>query len=123
MEIVPDKEPLIVEAAVPPHQIDKVRTGMPVDMRFSAFNRITTPVVPGAVQMVGADRLPPAPPQFNEEHYHVKIDITATGQELLHQHKILPGMPVEVVVKGGERSFVSYMLKPLVDRFARSFKE
>ena len=123
MEIVPDKEPLIVEGAVPPHQIDKVRTGMPVDMRFSAFNRITTPVVPGSVLLVGADRLPPAPPQFPEEHYHIKIDITPAGQELLHQHKILPGMPVEVVVKGGERSFMSYMLKPLVDRFARSFKE
>jgi protease secretion system membrane fusion protein len=32
-------------------------------------------------------------------------------------------MPVEVIVKGGERSFMSYMLKPLFDRFARSFKE
>lgn len=123
MEIVPDQEPLIVEAAVPPHQIDKVRSGMSVDMRFSAFNRITTPVVPGSVMLVGADRLPPAPPQFPEEHYHIKIDITPAGQALLHQHKILPGMPVEVVIKGGERSFVSYMLKPLVDRFARSFKE
>ncbi len=123
MEIVPDNEPLIVEAAVPPHQIDKVRTGMPVDMRFSAFNRITTPVVPGSVMLVGADRLPPQPPQFPEEHYVTHIDITAEGQALLHKHKIIPGMPVEVVVKGGERSFMSYMLKPLLDRFARAFKE
>lgn len=123
MEIVPDNEPLIVEAAVPPHQIDKVRTAMPVDMRFSAFNRITTPVVPGSVLLVGADRLPPMPPQFAEEHYLIQINITPAGQELLRQHQIMPGMPVEVVIKGGERSFVSYMLKPLLDRFARSFKE
>jgi protease secretion system membrane fusion protein len=32
-------------------------------------------------------------------------------------------MPVEVIVKTGERSFFSYMVKPLSDRFARSFKD
>lgn len=123
MEIVPEDEQLVIEAAVPPHMIDKVRVGMTADMRFSAFNQITTPVVPGRVRRVGADRLPPAPPKFNEEHYLVQLETTAEGHALLKTHHIVAGMPVEVIVKGGERSFMSYMLKPLLDRFARSFKE
>ena len=123
MEIVPDNEPLIIEAAVPPNLIDKVRVGMTTDMRFSAFNQITTPVVPGVVRLVGAGRLPPPPPRFPEEHFLVQIATTAEGQVLLGQNQIVAGMPVEVVIKGGERSFMSYMLKPLTDRFARSFKE
>ena len=123
MEIVPEHQTLIVEAAVPPHMIDKVRVGMTADMRFSAFNKITTPVVPGVVRLVGADRLPPTPPKFPEEYYLVQLETTPEGQALLQQNQIVPGMPVEVIVKGGERSFMSYMLKPLTDRFARSFKE
>jgi protease secretion system membrane fusion protein len=80
-------------------------------------------VVPGVVRLVGADRLPPLPPRFMEEHFLVRIETTAEGQVLLGQNQIVAGMPVEVVIKGGERSFMSYMLKPLTDRFARSFKE
>lgn len=123
MEILPDDVQLVIEAAVPPHMIDKVRIGMTADMRFSAFNRITTPVVPGLVRLVGADRLPPSPPQFTEEYFLVQLETTAEGQSLLEEHQIVAGMPVEVIVKGGERSFMSYMIKPLIDRFARSFKE
>lgn len=123
MEIVPNDQSLIVEAAVPPHLIDKVEEGMATDLRFSAFNSITTPVVPGVVRLVGADRLPPAPPVHPEEYYLAHIEVTADGLKLLAQNNIVAGMPVEVIVKNGERSFMSYLLKPLTDRFARSFKE
>lgn len=123
MEIVPANQTLIAEAAVPPHLIDKVHVGLLADMRFSAFNSITTPVVPGVVRLVGADRLPPMPPQFPEEYYLIQVETTEEARQLLGDKNILPGMPVEVIVKAGERSFMSYLLKPLADRFARSFKE
>ena len=123
MEIVPANQTLIAEAAVPPYLIDKVHVGLLADMRFSAFNSITTPVVPGVVRLVGADRLPPMPPQFPEEYYLIQVETTDEARQLLGDKNILPGMPVEVIVKAGERSFMSYLLKPLADRFARSFKE
>ncbi len=123
MEIVPKDQSLIAEAAVPPHLIDKVRVGMTADMRFSAFNSITTPVVTGTVKLVGADKLPPQPPQFPTEYFLIQVETTAQAQQQLANEKIVPGMPVEVIVKGGERTFMSYLLKPLTDRFARSFKE
>lgn len=123
MEIVPAAQTLIAEVAVPPHLIDKVAVGLQTDMRFTAFNQHTTPVIPGVVRLVGADRLPPQPPLFPEEYFLSQIEVTPDGLHLLADRNIVPGMPVEVVIKTGERSFMSYLLKPLTDRAARSFKE
>jgi protease secretion system membrane fusion protein len=123
MEIVPKEQKLIVEAAVPPDMIDKVSVGMLTDLRFTAFSSITTPVIPGEVKLVGADRLPPLPPLFPQEYFLAQIETTSEGQKLLREKSILAGMPVEVVVKSGERTFVSYLLKPLTDRYAAAFKD
>ena len=123
MEIVPKEQKLIVEAAVPPQMIDKVSVGMVTDLRFTAFNALTTPVIPGVVKLVGADRLPPLPPLFPQEYFLAQIETTQQGQQLLREKSIVAGMPVEVVVKSGERTFISYLLKPLTDRFAASFKD
>jgi protease secretion system membrane fusion protein len=123
MEIVPKEQKLIVEAAVPPQLIDKVSVGMLTDLRFTAFNTITTPVIPGEVKLVGADRLPPLPPLFPHEYFLAQIETTSEGQQLLREKSIVAGMPVEVVVKSGERTFVSYLLKPLTDRLAAAFKD
>jgi len=121
MEIVPEETRLIVEAQVPITSIDKVSKGLETDLRFSAFNQRTTPVVPGVVKLVGADKL--TAPNGGNEYYLAQVEVTAEGLKLLEKHRIQPGMPVEVIVKTGERSFMTYLLKPLTDRLARSFKE
>ncbi|MDP3702371.1 MAG: HlyD family type I secretion periplasmic adaptor subunit [Hylemonella sp.] len=122
MEIVPRDGRLIVEAQVPPQSIDKVHEGLPADMRFSAFNLNTTPVIPGKVILVGADKIPGTSPQQGD-YYLAQVETTAEGVKLLGDKVVQPGMPVEVIVKTGERSFFSYLIKPLTDRFARSFKD
>jgi len=120
MEVVPEDASLVVEAKVPTNLIDKVRVGLETDMRFSAFNQITTPVIPGTVQLVGADKL--TDPNAGE-YYLAQVQITEAGKALLKDKQIQPGMPVEVVVKTGERTFITYLTKPLSDRMARSFKD
>ena len=122
MEIVPREGRLIVEAQVPPQSIDKVHVGLQADMRFSAFNVNTTPVIPGRVTLVGADKITGTNPQQGD-YYLAQVETTAEGLKLLGDKVVQPGMPVEVIVKTGERSFFSYLIKPLSDRFARSFKE
>jgi protease secretion system membrane fusion protein len=121
MEIVPEDASLIVKAEVAPHLIDKVRAGLEADMRFSAFNQTTTPVIPGIVKMVSADKI--KDPNAEGEHYPAQIEITEAGRALLADARIQPGMPVEVVIKTGERTFFQYLMKPLTDKFARSFKD
>lgn len=121
MEVVPQEASLIVSADVPPNLIDKVRVGLETDMRFSAFNQITTPVIPGVVTLVGADKI--MDPVLGGEFYKATVETTPEGMKLLEDQRIQPGMPVEVVVKTGERTFLTYLTKPLSDRMARSFKD
>lgn len=123
MEIVPKDSSLVVEAQVPPALIDKVQVGLLADLRFSAFNLVSTPIVPGVVKVLGADKLSNPAPAQPAEYYLAQIETIAQGKQLLGERQIQPGMPVEVIIKNGERSFMSYLFKPIADRFARSFKE
>jgi len=126
MEIVPQSENLIVHAKVPTSLIDKVRVGLETDLRFTAFNQATTPVIPGRITLVGADKQlkttlddVATPP----EYYLAYVETTAEGLRLLGSSQVQAGMSVDVIVKTGERTFMSYLLKPILDRLAVSFKE
>jgi HlyD family secretion protein len=37
--------------------------------------------------------------------------------------RLVPGMPVEAFVKTGERTVMSYLMKPLSDQVNRAFRE
>jgi HlyD family secretion protein len=37
--------------------------------------------------------------------------------------KLIPGMPVEAFVQTGDRTMLSYLMKPLSDQLMRSFRE
>ena len=37
--------------------------------------------------------------------------------------KLVPGMPVEAFVKTGDRTVMSYLMKPLADQINRAFRE
>jgi protease secretion system membrane fusion protein len=121
LEVVPKDETLIVQAKIPALIIDKVRVGMPTDMRFTAFNQSTTPVVSGVVKVVGADKEPAQNP--NEEFYLGQVEVSKEGLVKLAGLKVQPGMPVDVIIKAGERTFMSYLLKPLSDKFSAAFKD
>ncbi len=126
MEIVPQQGQLIVHAKVPPELIDKVHVGLASDLRFTAFNQYTTPVIPGRVMLVGADKRLKSPiddASTPAEYYLAHVVTTEAGQKLLGESKIQAGMPVDVIVKTGERTFMSYLLKPIFDRLAISFKD
>ena len=125
-EIVPSDGRLITEIKVPPNLIDKIRVGLKADIRFVAFNQTTTPVIGGRIVLVGSDlqlgqesKDPNAP----NEYYLAQVEVTTEGQKSLGNLHVQPGMPVDVIIKTGERTFMSYFLKPLTDKLARSFKD
>jgi HlyD family secretion protein len=41
----------------------------------------------------------------------------------LGEVKLVPGMPVEVFIRTGDRKVISYLMKPLSDQFMRAFRE
>jgi epimerase transport system membrane fusion protein len=121
LDIVPDDNPLIVEARIRVDDIDSVREGQEADIRFSAFKRRATPLVSGIVSYVSADRL--VDDVTGEFYYltHVHADaqsLSEAGIESLH-----PGMPAEVFIRTGERTALQYLLAPITDTLRRSFRE
>lgn len=121
MEVVPLDEMLVIEGQVPTNLIDKVGVGLDVEIMFPAFNVATTPNIPGKVTVVSADR-------FVEErtgvpYYKVRAQVTPEGMNMLKGLQIRPGMPAELFVKTGERTLMSYMLKPMLDRMHTSLRE
>lgn len=121
MDLVPQNDSFVVEAKLEPTDINDVYPGQPVDIRFSAFNAKTTPLIEGEVISVSADRLLDDANQ--RPYYLVRIQITEAGQRTLQDRPLLPGMPAEAMIRRGDRTLFSYLFKPLTDSFARSLKE
>ena len=121
MDIVPEDEPLLLEAHVAPHLIDRVKSGLPVDVRFNSFAHSPQLVVEGKVVSVSADLL--TEPQTGVPYYLARVQVTSEGAKTLGKRQLHPGMPVEVVFKTGERSVLTYLLHPLTKRLAASMKE
>ncbi len=121
MDIVPSDDPLIVEGQVPTNLIDKVHVGLPVEMMFAAFNANTTPHIPGVVTQISADRL--VDEKTGMPYYKMRAKATPEGKKILAALNVRPGMPVEVFVKTGERTMMSYLFKPVVDRAKTSLSE
>ncbi|SEM59833.1 membrane fusion protein HasE [Syntrophus gentianae] len=121
MSIVPANEELIVEAKVMTTDRDRVREKLKVDLMFTSFDIKKTPVIDGEVILVSADR-------FTDEatkipYYLCRIRLTQEGLRKLGNRHLEPGMPVQVVIKTGERTLMNYLVKPLFDRISVSFKE
>lgn len=123
MDIVPTDDPLVAEGQLPVHLVDKVHPGLPVELIFAAFNTNRTPHIPGEVVRVAADRSVDERTGF--AYYHVRVKVTPAGAKLVAQHKldIQSGMPVELFVKTGERSMMSYLMKPVIDRAKTALSE
>ena len=121
MDIVPQAETLLVDAHVSPADVDKVVPGLVSRVRFTAFNQRTTPTVLGKVLSISADRL--TDPTTNMPYYLARIQISPEEMATLKGLELIPGMPADVMIVTGERTVLDYMLRPLLDALARSFKE
>ncbi len=121
MEIVPEDQPYVVQAQVPVQAIDKMTSGLDVEITFPAFNHARTPNIPGKVATVSADRL--VDEETKTPYYRAYINVTPEGMKLLGSNLIRPGMPASVLIRTGERTMLSYLLKPFLERLDKSFKE
>jgi len=121
MDIVPSDDVLVITGQVPVHLIDKVYVDLQVDLIFSALNQKKTPNIPGTVTQVSADRL--TDERTGLPYYNMKAKVTSEGIKQLSDQQIRAGMPVEIFIKTGERSLMSYLFKPILDRAHSSLSE
>ncbi|RLK07495.1 HlyD family secretion protein [Ruegeria conchae] len=121
MYVVPQDTPLLVAARVDALHVDQLHRGQDVALRFPAFNQRDTPEIEGHVVNVSADTFTDETSGFT--FYRAEV-VPDEGQlDRLNGQELLPGMPVEAMIKTDERTPLSYLIKPLADYFYRAFRE
>lgn len=121
MRIVPDQDALVVEAKVSPDTIDQIALDQETTIRFSAFDRQSTPELNGRVSYIAADL--GRDQQTGAVYYVVRVLLNEGEAARLGDKRLIPGMPAEVHLRTGDRTVISYLLKPLSDQFSRSMRE
>jgi epimerase transport system membrane fusion protein len=124
LDIVPQQEKLFVEAKVSPVDIDRVHIGQSTEIRFSAFKSAKTPKVSGQLTKLSADIITEERTQ-QPPYFQATVEVDKTGLEELRKRGLIlmPGMPAEVLVNTGDRTFFEYLAQPLSNIFARSLIE
>ena len=121
MMIVPQADDLQVEAKVNPQDIDKLQIGQKTLLRLSAFNQRTTPELSGIVTRVSPDVT--TDQRTGQSYYTIRVSMPPEEVARLGEVKLIPGMPVEAFVQTGDRTMLSYLIKPLKDQLMRAFRE
>jgi protease secretion system membrane fusion protein len=123
LDVVPEREPLLLEARIAPHLINSVEPGLLTDVRFSSFAHSPQLVVQGKVISVSGDLLTEQTNLGPMSYFLARVEVTPEGMKSLGHHQMQPGMPAEVIIKTGERTLLTYLLHPLTRRMASSMKE
>ncbi|AMR64835.1 HlyD family type I secretion periplasmic adaptor subunit [Aquipseudomonas alcaligenes] len=123
MDIVPEGSAWIIKAKFEPLVADRLKIGLPVNLRFSSLNSATLPVVDGKVLTVSGDQL--LDEQTRLPYFAVEVEVGAEAVAKLRNHglEVKPGMQAEVMVQTGERTFLKYLLSPLEKRIRGALKE
>jgi HlyD family type I secretion membrane fusion protein len=120
MEIVPQDKRLIIEARIRPEDINHVRPGSEADVRLTAYQSRTTPLVPGSVTYVSGDRL--VEQQTGQPYYTVHIDVPEKALAT-SSLRLQAGMPAEVFIRTDTRTALDYLLAPVTSYLRRAMRE
>lgn len=120
MEIVPQDDRLVFNGLVQPTDIDRIRVGQPARVRLTAFNQATTPELEGEVIFVSAD--PVSDNETGLRFFRVRVALSRSAQQTATGMQLVSGMPAELFIETGSRSMLSFITKPLMDQFARAFR-
>ena len=121
MLVVPEADNLTVEARINTTDIDQIHLGQPVEVRFSAFNQRTTPVIDAEVANIAPDLV--TDQRTGVSYYPLRIRPKPESLAKLKGLSLYPGMPAETYIKIADRTVVSYLAKPLTEQMQRTFRE
>ncbi|MDB6147438.1 MAG: HlyD family type secretion periplasmic adaptor subunit [Spartobacteria bacterium] len=126
MQIVPRADVLVVEAKVAPQDIDQISVGATTIVRIMAGDQRTMPDVTGVLTRVSADLTrdqPQSGQQTGQAYYLVRVSLPEEEIRRLVNLRLVPGMPAEAFIQTYVRTPMQYLLKPLRDQIARTFRE
>ncbi|MGL6147159.1 MAG: HlyD family type I secretion periplasmic adaptor subunit, partial [Plesiomonas sp.] len=111
VEIVPSDDRLLIEARVLPKDIAFIRRGLKAIVRLSAYDFAIYGSLQGTVEYISADTVAD---EDGNSFYVVRI---RTVENTLHGRsdlQIVPGMQATVDIITGQKSLLTYLLKPIL---------
>lgn len=124
MDVIPQSDSLIVEVHVKPSDISAIHQGMDARVLFTSYKMRTTPKVPGKVTQISADVITDEHAAQPNSYYTARVEV---DKDFLHSLtkpiELQPGMPAEVMIRTGSRSFIGYLFKPVADSMYKAFRE
>jgi HlyD family type I secretion membrane fusion protein len=123
LDLMPSQADLLIEARLQPAAIKDVRRGLPARVVLTAYPQRNLPIIHGVVREVSADRL--VDEHTGQPYFAAQVAVekgelgTFDGGEVA----LLSGMPAEVMILTGERTFLDYLLRPFYDAVRKSFRE
>ena len=118
VEVVPLEDNLLLEARVQPRDIAFLRPGQKAVVKFTAYDFSIYGGLDGKLEHIGADSVVD---ENGNAFYTVRVrtNKTTIGNTL----PVIPGMVAEVDIITGEKSVLSYLLKPVLRAKARAMTE
>ncbi|WP_420394436.1 HlyD family type I secretion periplasmic adaptor subunit [Acuticoccus sp.] len=119
MTIVPNSPVLIAEAEVAPTDRERLTEGMTGEVRLAGLEARGEASLHGTVARISADRIRQRIEGDGEDHYQVVVTFGTVPADV----RLVPGMPVTVVIPTRSRTAIDYLLSPLKDALSRSLRE
>lgn len=121
LDIVPDDDPLIIEAQVKPADVGRVKVGFPVEVRIVGMDGGRLPRLMGTVTMVSADRLTDR--SRTNSFFAVHVKLSGETSEALGERKLRAGMGVNVMILQEERTVLQYLVDPTLSFFSQAMRD
>ena len=118
LDLVPVEGGVIVEAQINLDDVDHVRVGQPAQVRLTAFNARSAPLLDGRVVYVSADKLDSE--RGDRSFYLVRVALPpAAGDAASWQ----AGMRAEVFLRTAPRTALQYLMEPISESLRRAARE
>lgn len=114
LEISPIGPKVLVEARIKPRDIGFVRLGQTAEVKLAGYDFNTYGGLEGKVTYISPDAVTEGD-KTGEGHY--RVIVTAERNNLKYKGEalpVIPGMTSQVEIKTGERSVLSYLLRPIM---------
>jgi HlyD family type I secretion membrane fusion protein len=122
LDIVPTEEDLMIDARIAPNDIDDVHANLKAYVMFPSFPQRNLLRIDGRVDQVSADAMQDE--QTGQHYFTAKVRVDrAYLKELAPNIELTPGMPAEVFIATIERTFLEYLVQPVLQTIERSFRE
>ena len=126
MDIIPENEPLVIEARVKPSDVSDLKVGQQTQITITGFHERGMPFLHGVVSKISADTL--SDEKTGVSYFRVEVTVPPTERELIRQVRgaekgLMPGLPVDVIIPLGRRTALDYLFEPLHQMLWKSFRQ